>query len=234
MNLFRVFLAIVACFAAGAHAGSNPDLILLAATFNDRPPNAQIGTGGAINGEPVSIPAQLQAFVVPPGVLPTQALRITPLASGSARLVRFEFLNSNEISAGNVVLSFVLKPAQLGRFLIGVREQGSAAESFVNMALLDNGSIAVSDAADPAGALIADYVAGELLIFELRFRMDTTTYDIFLNGSAVASNRNHGIIARGVGALLLGTDSTTVIGSNWFVDDVFAYRPDALFINGFE
>ena len=49
-----------------------------------------------------------------------------------------------------------------------------------------------------------------------------------------AADRSHGIVGRGVGALLLGTDSASTVGSNWFIDDVYVYRPDAFYQNGFE
>jgi hypothetical protein len=68
---FSACLSALLLFATQLNAGSNPDIILLAAPFNDQTVNAQIGAGGAAQGQPVSIASQLQAFVVPAGVLPT-------------------------------------------------------------------------------------------------------------------------------------------------------------------
>ena len=34
--------------------------------------------------------------------------------------------------------------------------------------------------------------------------------------------------------LLLGTESSSTVGSNWFIDDVYVYLPDQLHRNGFE
>jgi len=235
MNCMRcLFLTVMLLLCAPVRGGSSPDIILLAAPFNDRPLNAQIGTGGASAGEPVSIDGDLQAFVVPAGLFASPFLRVTPMTAGGARYARFEFLDNVEISAGEVRLGLVLRPAQVDRFSVLVRENNGAAKSFLNMTLTSGGSIAISDAADPAGALIGSYAAGNLLVFEFRFRMDSGRYDVYLNGVRVAANRSHGIADRGVGALLLGSDSGSTAGSNWFIDDVYVYRPDALYANGFE
>lgn len=234
MMSFRLCVLLLMWCAGAARAGVSPDIDLLSARFDDQPLNAQIGTGGATVGEPVSIAPGLQAFVIPDGLFPTPALRLTPVSGSGARLIRFEFLDSVEVTAGNVSISFVLKPAQLDRFLIYVREQGTSAENFLSLALLADGSIAVSDAGDPSGALIANYSAGANLAFELRFRMDGATYDIYLNGTALARNRSHAIVDRGVGAILLGPDSTSVNGNHWFIDDLHAWLPDLLQRNGFE
>ena len=229
-----LILSLLVLICGPVRGGSNPDIILLAATFNDRPLNAQIGTGGASVGEPVSIAAELQAFVVPAGLFASPFLRLTPMTAGGARYARFEFLDRVEISAGEVRLGFILRPAQVDRFSVLVRENDGAAKSFLSMTLTSGGSIAISDAADPAGALIGSYVAGNLLAFEFRFRMDSGRYDVYLNGVRVAADRSHGITDRGVGALLLGSDSGSTAGSNWFIDDVYVYRPDALYANGFQ
>ena len=234
MYLRCVCLTLLLLSCAPARGGSNPDIILLAAPFNDRPLNAQIGTGGASLGEPVSIDAGLQAFVVPAGLFASPFLRITPLTTGGARYARFELLDDVEVSAGEVRFGFVLRAAQVDRFSVLVRENNGAARSFLNLTLTSGGSIAVSDSADAGGALIGTYAAGTLLAFEFRFFMDSARYDIYLNGVRVAANRNHGITDRGVGALLLGSDSASTAGSNWFIDDVYVYRPDALYANGFE
>lgn len=233
--------ALVACLALSgialstpAHAGSNPDQILLAAPFNDRPLNAQIGTGGAAVGEPVSISENLQAFVVPTSLFPSPHLRIRPLAGGATRLVRFELLDGAEVRGGEVRVGFVLRPSQLGRFLVSVREQGTAADRFVDLVLLSNGQIASSAQGDP-GATIGNYAAGAVLAFELRFRLDAGTYSVVLNGSTIASNRPIGVSSgRGVGAVMFGTDNQSTVGQDWFLDDVYVYRPDRLQASGFE
>lgn len=229
-----LFLTLLLLAGAPVHSGSNPDIILLAVPFNDRPLNAQIGTGGASLGKPVSIGASLQAVVVPADLFATPHLRLTPLATGAARFARFELLDTEEITAGEVRIGFVLRPAQVDRFLLAVRENDGAAKSFLSMTLTSGGSIGVSDAANPANTAIATYAAGSLLAFEFRFFTDSARYDIYLNGVRIAADRNHGITDRGVGALLLGSDSATTIGSNWFIDDIYVYRPDQLHQSGFE
>lgn len=234
MKLSACLSALLLLFAAQLRAGSNPDIILLAAPFNDQTLNAQIGTGGAAQGQPVSIASQLQAFVVPAGVLPTPSLRVTPVASGAARFVVFAFLNDEEVSAGEVRIGFVLKPAQLDNFLVNVRERDGAANDYATLRLGSGGTIAIADAAAPGSTAIGSYAAGATLVFELRFRMDTGRYDIYLNGARIAADRAHGLTTLGVGSVWFGSDSSTASGSNVFVDDVYAYRPDEILSNGFE
>lgn len=219
---------------APARAGSNPDQILLAATFNDRPLNAQIGTGGAAVGEPVSIADSLQAFVVPTSLFPSPHLRIRPLAGGATRLVRFELLDGAEVRGGEVRVGFVLRPSQLDRFLVAIREQGTSADRFLDLVLLSNGQIAASSQGDP-GLTLGTYTAGAVLVFEVRLQLDAGTYSVILNGATVATGRPIGVSSgRGVGAVMFGTDNQSTVGRDWFLDDVHVYRPDRLFAAGFE
>lgn len=233
MRMRTVLLALLALGTSAIEAGTSPDLILLAAPFNEQPLNQQIGTGGAAMGQPVEISGGLQAFVVPAGVFTTPALRVRPLESGGARFVRFEFLGTEEVVDGEVRLGFALRPSLLDRFLVYVREPGGATRDFLSMTLMASGQIAVSDQSGNA-AVIGSYVPGVRNDFELRFRMSSGRYDIYRNGVPLAVGRAHGIGDRGVGALLLGTDPSSTVGTDWFVDDVHAYRPDVMYADGFE
>ncbi|MBK8285353.1 MAG: hypothetical protein IPK97_11005 [Ahniella sp.] len=227
------FCCLISWLPCLANAGVEPNTVLLDARFNDQPLNAQIGTGGASLGQPVSISAGLQAFVVPSGVLPTASLRVRPLASGAARFVSFEFVDSAEVTDGLLTINFLLKAGQLDRRLVYVREQGSAGRDFLSMTLLSSGSIAVSDQSGNS-ASIGTYTAGALMAFEFRFKMDTGRYSIFLNGVPLATDRAHGITDRGIGSLIIGTDPASTEGLDWFVDDVQAFRLDELLVDGFE
>ncbi|MCU0754701.1 MAG: hypothetical protein MUE46_06205 [Xanthomonadales bacterium] len=228
-------ILVIGSLALPAHAGSNPDQILLAATFNDRPLNAQIGTGGAAVGEPVSISTSLEAVVVPPGGFPSPHLRLRKPATGPAITARFELQDSAEITAGEVRIGFSVRIEQSGgSFQVRVREQATAAESFLDLRLA-GGQITASSAGT-ASSQIGSYVAASTLAFELRFLLETGTHSILLNGVTLASNRPTGISSgRGVGAVLFGFDSqVSSVGRDWFLDDVYVYRPDRLFTAGFE
>jgi hypothetical protein len=232
--------ALVACLAltwialtAPAHAGSNPDQILLAATFNDRPLNAQIGTGGAAVGEPVSISPSLEAVVVPPGAHDSPHLRMRKPAAGAAITARFELLDNVEIQRGEVRIGFKLRPSA-GSFNVRVREQATAADSFLDLRLA-GGQINASSAATPSGS-IGSYSTASAISFELRFNLDAGTWSVFANGVALATNRPIGVSSgRGLGAVLFGFDhQSSSVGQDWFLDDVYVYRPDRLFMAGFE
>lgn len=233
MRMCRVALVLLALSVSPVEAGTSPALILLAAPFNEQPLNQQIGTGGAALGQPVEISGGLQAFVVPAGVFTTPALRIRPVESGGARFVRFELLGSEEVVDGEVRFGFALRPTVLDRFLVYVREPDGATRDFLSMTLMASGQISVSDQSGNS-AVIGSYVPGVRNDFEIRFRMSGGRYDIYRNGVPLALDRVHGISDRGVGALLLGTDPSSSVGTDWFVDDVYAYRPDQMYADGFE
>lgn len=220
--------------AATAQAADPPTVpVLLSAGFDSHPPMVQIGTGGAALGEPVSISSGLEAMVLLPGAFATPSLRLRPLSGGSARSARFEFRDSTELTSGPLVLGFTLKAAQLDRFVAYVREQGSSSKNFASLILISSGAIVASDAAN-AGVVVGNYTAGSELDFEFRFDLDARTWSLYLNGASILSGRNHGIGDRGVGALLLGSDSQTTVGSDWHIDDIYAYRPEQVLADGFE
>lgn len=216
-------------FASAVFAGAGPNLVLLDANFNDRPLNAQIGTGGAVVGEPVSLSGGLSA-VVTPVPLPTPSLRLSQASTGSARFATFEFLGGEEVQSGALIVFFVLRPAALDRFLVSVRENNGASRNFGDLTFLSSGSIVLADA-NP-GIAIGNYVAGQTLVFEFRYDMDAGTYDLRFNGQLVVNDRAHGVPDRGVGSVLIGTDPASA--SQWFLDDLSVTRPEGIFGNGFE
>jgi hypothetical protein len=229
MLIRSVFCLFCLSFATGVFAGGGSNLVLLDANFNDRPINVQIGTGGAVVGEPVSLSGGLAA-VVTPVPLPTPSLRLSQSSTGSARFARFEFLGGEEVSSGALIVFFVLRPAALDRFLVGIRENDGAGRNFADLTFLSSGSIVLADS-NP-GVSIGNYVAGQTLVFEFRYDMDAGTYDLRFNGQLVVDDRAHGVADRGVGSVLVGTDPASA--SQWFLDDLSVTRPEGVFGSGFE
>ena len=64
--------------------------------------------------------------------------------------------------------------------------------------------------------------------------MDEGTYDINLDGVSLVSGRSHGVTAHGIGAVLVGTDSSTMPGALFYVDRLRVTRGDGIFRNGFD
>ncbi len=219
-------------FSSSLWAGSEPNLVLLDADFNDKTLNVLIGTGGAIVGEPVALSSGLQA-VVSPVPLPTPSLRLGQSSTGSARFAEFEFLGGEEVSTGRLSIFMVLKPAALDRYLVNIRETTGATLQFANLVLMNDGAIALSDS--NAGVFLgATYIPGQNLVFEVRYDMDAGTYDLWLNNTLLVNDRSHGVVGGGIGSIYVGLDNTTT--SQLFLDDLSVTRPQPteVFADGFE
>lgn len=212
---------------ATAAAAATP--IQLEAHFNDKPIDAAIGTGGPTLGEPISVGSLLSAVVVA-SPMATPALRLRQTSPGFARGAIFEFLDSEEITSGELWITLTVRTTARDNFFVYVREQGGAARSFANITFGYNGAIAVAGSGSPSQNFAA-YEAGADQRLALRFNMDTATYDVYLNDSLEVANRFHGITARGIGRVIVAVDTNTA--SDWFVDDVRVFR-DTLFRNGFD
>lgn len=229
MSFRPVVAGTLLFFASNAWAGSEPNLVLLDADFNDKTMNVLIGTGGAVVGEPVSLSAGLQA-VVTPFPLPSPSLRLGQDSTGSARFVEFEFLGGEEVSTGPLSIFMVLKPSALDRFLVYLRETVGASKNFANLILLSDGSIVLEDT-NP-GVPVGQYTAGQNLVFEFRYDLDAGTYDLILNNNLLVDDRAHGVVGGGIGSVYVGLDTTTT--SQLFLDDLSVTRPDAVFASSFE
>ncbi|HWT15897.1 MAG TPA: hypothetical protein VN581_08950 [Patescibacteria group bacterium] len=229
--LFRPIVAIAfLLFASNLWAGSEPNLVLLDADFNDKALNVLIGTGGAVVGEPVALSSGLQA-VVTPVPLPTPSLRLGQSSTGSARFAEFEFLGGEEVGTGPLSIFMLLKPAALDRYLVYLRETTGASKNFANLVLMNDGGIALSDA--NAGVLLgATYSPGQNLAFEFRYDLDAGTYDLLLNNTLLVDDRAHGVVGGGIGSIYIGLDTTTT--SQIFLDELSVTRPDRIHGDGFE
>lgn len=228
-----VLVCTLAAVAVGApaHAG-DASRVLLEANFDLHPLDQQIGTGGPSVGEPVSIHPDLSAIVraLP---LSTPSLELSHAASGIARSARFEFPGSEEIIHGDLNIRLVIQASQLDFFNVDVREQGASADKFLDISLLPDGDISLSDEAGVVGT-IGTYVPNVDFLVRIRFHMDADTYDVSLDTVTVVSGRSHGVIERGVGALLIGTSHQTAAGSLFHVDDIRVVRGDGIFLDGFD
>jgi len=233
MNDFpRAWCALVLAATTGiAGAGSDPG-VLLDATFNGEPLDQQIGTGGAELGQPVSIFPGLSA-IVRAAPLPTPSLEFSHASSGTARHARFEFLGSEEVTHGDLDIRVRIEAAQFDGFDVDVREQGTSAQSFLSLTFTGFGDIASSDENGSLG-VIGSYSVGVVHQLTLLFHLDDGTYDIDLDGVSLVSGRAHGVTARGIGSVLLGTGTLTAPGSLFYVGRLRVTRGDGVFHDGFD
>lgn len=206
---------------------------LLNADFNDKPVSVRIGTGGAAVGEPIDISNLLTADV-DTGHFATSALRLEQSMTGSSKAARFEFLNSREITAGELRISYRLLTAPVtDSFLSYLREQGSSASKFGGLRFESNGNITALDD-NGSIATTGSYMPGDTLLVESRYALAAGTYDVYINRVLVLDDRAHGVpeIDRGIGRLILSTNSPTT--SLWVFDDLYVYQPGVLFQDGFD
>lgn len=221
MNRTALILFLSALAGAAYAPDATADQVYLDATFDDKTVDAPIGTGGAAVGEPVNVDATVTA-TVRSGPFATPCLEIQDNDDFSAGTVRFEFLDSAEISSGLVVIItdlYFFELSQGWAFTLYVREQEHSASSFLTMNFSDNGSVSATDAGGAVGT-IGSFLAGQTLPVLIAFDMDAGTYDIYLNGAQVVFNEPHGVTGNGIGSVLLGCGSDADLLGKFAVDQV--------------
>lgn len=222
MNAQRIFvaLALLACIT-GSHA-SLADQVYLAAGFDDKTVDQPIGTGGAAAGEPVSVSPYVTAYVrdLP---MPTPALEIADDDDYYAGNVRFEFLDSVELTTGMVFVYANLWFEGYEDFFLYVREQGGASRAFTSLRFAASGTVYCSDQDSPSWA-IGSYETGKHYSVLIIYNMTTGRYGIWLNETAVVTNEPHGVTDHGVGSVLFGCGNDADLSGAFCVDDVFVGR----------
>jgi hypothetical protein len=228
----RIHSFVYILMLSGAAMQARADLPeLLVANFNDLPLDQQIDSGGAELGEPVVIDSGLSA-IVRAAPRPTPSLELSQALSGRANSARFEFLGNEEIMHGDLTIRLEFRARQFDAFQVSIREVGSDVQDFASLVIASFGSLVVSDKNGFAGN-IGPYAIDTDHQLAFKFHMDAGTYDIELDSLPVLTARAHGVTGRGVGALLLGTGSSTLLGSLLYVDHIRVVRGDGVFRNGF-
>jgi len=217
---------------AGVHAGGDSGAVLLNANFNDEPIDQPIGAGGPELGQPISVFPGLSA-IVRTGPMATPSLEISEAVGGSAFAARFEFLDGEEVTHGDLNIHMHIEAPQFDTFEVNVREPGSSAQVFASVIFTGFGGIVASDQAGSIGT-IGSYSINVAYELGILFHMDEGTYDIKLNGAPVISGRAHGVTARGIGAVMVGTGTLTTPGTLFYVDRLRVTRGDGIFRNGFD
>jgi hypothetical protein len=182
------------------------DTTYLEATFDDKPVDQPIGTGGPSVGEPIGVTEGYITAMVRQGPTPSRCIEIQDANDYGAGAVTFEFLGSQEITSGFLSIAFDLWFHQIGEghsFFVSVREQGSSAKSFANVDFVSDGNVVLTDAAH-GGSVIGTYVTGKVFPVVLNYNMEAGTYDVWLDGLQVVFNQSHGVTDRGIGRVHVG------------------------------
>ena len=230
MHVLAVFTMLAT--ATGVHAGDDSGAVLLEANFNDKPLDQQIGTGGPEVGEPISIFPGLSA-IVRAAPMSTPSLELGEAATGMALPARFEFLDGEEVTHGDLNIHMRIEAAQFDTFQVYVREPHTSAQNFTSILFTGAGDISAFDQNGTVG-VIGSYSVGVDRELGLLFHMDDGTYDIKFGGATLAAGRTHGVSGHGIGSVTVGTTSTTTPGSLFYVDRLRVTRGDGIFHNGFD
>jgi hypothetical protein len=212
-TLIPITAAVLALVAPTTWAG---DVALLDATFDDKTVGAPIGTGGAALGEPISVSFGIDA-VVRDGIFDTRSLEIADEATSGTPVVRFELLESAEVTEGLLEVSASLRFSKIDGYVFYLREQGSSASSFTNVTFTVAGGLTITDAAGTAFTG-GSYSAGVDHLLEITHNLDARTWDLSFDGTPLVSDRAHGITERGIGAVLIGIQNDAELDGSVHVD----------------
>jgi len=216
-----VLCVVVFALASPAHAA-----LLLRANFDNETVNQTIPTGGAAAGEPISMDIPGMA-IVDQGPFATPSLQIIDASTNGATAVTYEFLNSANVTAGTVRISFRLKFAILGNYSVGVRSQGSDADDLFDLGFFQSGHY------DFGG--VSTYDTVNPMAIDILFDMDLRTYSLVVNGNTVAQSVPVGSVTGGVGRLLLEQSFDSDTSGAYDIDDLVVVTPaDTIFVDGFD
>jgi hypothetical protein len=215
----RASIALALLVALPAIALS--DTTYLVADFDDQPLDVPIATGGAALGQPVTVDPFITA-TVRDAPFPTPCLEIVDQHDYAAGYARFEFLDSAEPMSGMVTIRCSLWFSSFDEgsgYLICLREQGSSACSFCDLHFTPGGQIYAYDQ-DSNQGIIATYELGRAIPIIISVNLDAATYDIWVDGLPVVVGNTHGVIGRGIGAVLVGCSHDPDVGDGYFLDDL--------------
>jgi hypothetical protein len=208
--------------ASPAHAS-----LLLDANFDSETVDQNIPTGGAAAGEPASVSVPGMA-VVRQGAFTTPSLQITDTSTTGATFVTFEFLGSTQVNSGTIEVKLRLRFAQLGNYILGLREQGGAADDFLDINFGDTGFMVV-------GGSAITYDTTTPLEFDLLVNMDAHTCDVVINGSTLVRDQPLGAPTAGIGSILFGHSFDSDTSGAFDLDDLVVMAPaDAIFRDSFD
>ena len=229
--LWRRMAATLLAFAAIALLLAASPLhadVLLDANFDNEAVNQAIPLGGPALGEPIGVDDASMAFVRH-AAFSTPSLQITDPSTVGAKSVTFEFLNSAEIGTGRFKVSFRLRFAALGNYTVTLREQGSDAQSFLDIVFTQDGFYLFGAAG------FGTYDTTNPMAIELVFDMDQRTYNASIDGNAVVQGAAlGGSISRGIGRLHFGNSFDSDTSGDFNLDDLRVETiPDRIFKDGF-
>ncbi|MCB1633089.1 MAG: hypothetical protein KDI51_00795 [Xanthomonadales bacterium] len=221
----RWILFFLTCLAAISNHAAAADFPLVA-TFDDKTPGTTLGTGGAALGEPIEL-GNLDAVIeeVSPGQ--NRVAVSNDLTSTAARRLRFQLIDNQEITTGQARISMDLTPSALDRYSILVREANGSSQNFLNLQFNTSGLVSGNDVTGTLPLTNNSFTAGTPIHIEINFDLDAGTSEVIFNGAVLMTERQHGVVGRGVGRLSIGYASSSS-GNPFTLDNLIVEaRPPA-------
>jgi hypothetical protein len=214
MKPILLSLIVGAAIASGAAA----DEIYLSADFESHEADSAIGTGGAAVGEPIQVTSFVTAIVraIP---MASQSLEIQDIDDYTAGYAWFEFLDSVEVTGGQLTIAADLWFQELEDYTISIREQGSLGVNFTDISFNSGGGFIANDG-DGYAPNLGTYEIGRLYPIVLCFDMDAGTYDLWFDRQLVFSDRTHGGPGEGIGSVLFKMTGDPDLDGLFNVDNI--------------
>jgi hypothetical protein len=212
--------------------------IILDANFEGQVLGQPIGTGGPVNGEPVSISNNLFTEIVEYG-MNNQGLYQDSPSSSSAFATVWEFLDDIEVKLGVVAIELDIEFAQLGSYAIGLRENGSSGTTFANLRFAGTGSMFIADGNGNLPLVGITYEANQRYRIRMTFDFENASYKVFKDNQLIVDDREIAVNnGRGIGRLIIQNSAGGDDLDAFIIDDLQVgtnyISIDTIFKDGFE
>ncbi len=213
-TLMMIFVGLIVLLNAASPATADT---ILNVDFEGMTVDQPVGTGGPEAGEPYSV--LFCTAVVRNAPMSSQCLEIGDNSEVTSGEVNFSFLQDSEVESGTIDVTLNFRVSLVDQYAIYIREAGSATQNYSSVYLTSNGSISANDANGHV-SIIGTYTSDQTYSLRILFDMDTSTYDMWLDGTLVVDDRAHGCTGPGIGEIICGTGYDENLSGSLFVDNI--------------
>ena len=179
------------------------ELPVFSVNFNELTPGSFLNDGGSPFNEPSDLDG-LEAEVVEvttgENLIHVQNQQVLP----RTQLMRWDFLDGDELTEGDVSISFDFTPSALDAYTIYFREGGTSTRSFLNISFGSNGVIFASDENGVISVINNTYQAQTTQHIDIVFDLEAGLSSLSINGHTLFTDRAFGVDDRGIGSFLIG------------------------------
>lgn len=179
------------------------ELPVFSVDFNELTPGSFLNDGGSPFNEPSDLDG-LEAEVVEvtrgENLIHVQNEQVLP----RTQLMRWDFLDGDELTEGEVSISFDFTPSALDAYTIYFQEGGTSTRSFLNISFGSNGVIFASDENGVISVINNTYQAQTTQHIDIVFDLEAGLSSLSINGHTLFTDRAFGVDDRGIGSFLIG------------------------------